>query len=272
MVPAPNPVPTAESGPKLLEHAAWFDANWMWFSTAFFPISLLLICLLFSGSVKQKLDNPYVVGWLSATFYFTHHIEEHAYDFRGWRYAFVPNFNHGVGTLLFPECKEHITCPLYPSIGTSINVSAIWLGFVITMVSAHYLGPEYAYAGHVNWGMAVVNAGLAHLLPWPILGYNPGAVQSLFMFSFGVWALSRCGWKFATVCIVNGMAFHSICFGIGIKLLMKFGLPGELDGVLCFIMCWAVPLLLAKYMGPKLIDSEFALVPADDKTSGVEMA
>jgi hypothetical protein len=36
------------------------------------------------------------LGWLTVPFYLIHQTEEHAYDLRGWRYAFVPNFNHGV--------------------------------------------------------------------------------------------------------------------------------------------------------------------------------
>lgn len=235
----------------MLENATWFETNWMWFSTLFFPVSLLLICIASSGPVRQKLENPYVVGWLSATFYFIHQTEEHLYDMRGWRYAFVPSFNHGIGALLFPECEQHITCPLDPANTAAINVVAIWFGFVVTMVLAHYLGPEFRYAGHFNWGMCIANALVGHLLPWAFLGYNPGAVQSLFMFSFGVWAISRGGTKFAAACIANGVLFHVVCFGIGIKVLMKLGLPTTLDSVPCFVFTTVVPLLFAKKVPPQ---------------------
>lgn len=222
----------------------------MWGSTALFPISLVLICVLFNGSIKQKLDNPYVIGWLSATFYFIHQTEEHGYDFRGWRYAFVPGFNHKIGPILFPECGKFVTCPLDPPVATVINVVAIWIGFSVTMVLAHYLGPEYAYAGYFNWGMAVVNAFTGHLLPWVFSGYNAGAVQSIFMFVFGMWAISKGGFKFTAACLANGLLFHAFCFGVCLKLLYYLQLPNRLDAVPCFIFTTAVPLLFAKNFPP----------------------
>ena len=56
-----------------------------------------------------------------------HQMEEHAYDFRGWRYAFVPGFNHGVGALLFKECEKlgHLRCPLEPRVTSEVNVVGV---------------------------------------------------------------------------------------------------------------------------------------------------
>jgi len=269
---AANPAPTAQSGPNILNDASWFDANWMWFSTGFFVVSLFLICFRFSGSIRQKLDNPYVIGWLGATFYFIHQTEEHGYDLRGWRYAFVPSFNHVLGPILFPDCEQYVTCPLDPLVTTGINVTAIWFGFVLTMVCAHYLGPKYAYAGYFNWGMSIVNAFGGHLLPWVLTGYNPGALQSFFQFSFGVWAISRCGPKFAAVCIANGILFHAICFGVGIKVLMKLGLPLILDIVPCFLMTSMVPLLLARWVPIPPRDSDSSSDSDTDSSSKSETA
>ena len=45
--------------------------------------------------VFEDRCNTQVLGWLTVPFYLCHQMEEHAYDFRGWRYAFVPGFNHG---------------------------------------------------------------------------------------------------------------------------------------------------------------------------------
>merc|ERR1740121_3162698 len=94
--------------------------------------------------------------------------------------------------------------------------------------------------------MSIVNAVGGHLVPWALVGYNPGAFQSLFMFAFGVWAISRGGAKFAAACIFNGVIFHAICFGAFINLLMKLGLPTVYDVVPCIFMTTALPLLFAK--------------------------
>ena len=55
-----------------------------------------------------------------------------------------------------------------------VNVGCVWIGFVLCMICAHYLRGPYAYAGICNWGMCIVNALGGHLLPWVLMGYNPG--------------------------------------------------------------------------------------------------
>ena len=47
------------------------------------------------GKLMSNSANIQVLGWLTVPFYLLHQTEEHAYDLRGWRYAFVPGFNHG---------------------------------------------------------------------------------------------------------------------------------------------------------------------------------
>mmetsp|Transcript_89754 Transcript_89754/g.279280 ORF Transcript_89754/g.279280 Transcript_89754/m.279280 type:complete len:281 (+) Transcript_89754:129-971(+) len=252
--PAPNPAPTKESGPALLVGVPWIDANWMYISCVICPISFLIIWFAFKGSFKDKLKNPYVIGWLSTSFYFMHQVEEHALDFRGWHYAFVPGFNYEVGPVLFPICDilGHNHCPITPRLGTYINVVAIWIGFSLTMVIAHYKGGKYAYAGIVNWGMSFVNGIAGHLVPWILMGYNSGAVQSLlFLVPFGLWAFTRDGPKFAVACIANGMIFHMAAFGMGVNLMLKFSLPPEFDAVLCFVFSCIVPLAIAGKMAPE---------------------
>jgi len=252
--PAPNPAPVAETGAKLLEGVPWFDSHWMIIATILFPVALFVIWFAFPGSLRQKLKNPYVIGWLAVPFYFSHQTEEHYYDARGWRYGFVPGFNHGVGALIFPECNliNHLLCPADVRMATYINVVATWIGFSATMVFAHYKGGRYVYAGLCNWGMCVVNALGGHLLPWMFIGYNSGAVQSIFLFSFGAWAITRDGLKFAAVCFLNGMFFHGFAFGVGINMMFKFRfLPSEFDAFLCLLTSTVFPIVLAHKFAPE---------------------
>jgi len=259
---APNPVPTAMFGPKLLEGATWFDSNWPFVGSFFFPIALTIPFLPFlytRSSVKSAFDDalrsPYVLGWLTVPFYLCHQMEEHAYDLRGWRYAFVPGFNHGVGALIFKECEKlgHLRCPLEPRITSEVNVGSIWIGFSLCMIAAQCLRGPYAYAGLCNWGMCMVNAFGGHLLPWLFLGYNPGAVQSVFQFAFGVWFLCRCPGtlRFAATAILDGIIFHIITFGLGTNLVLKFHCPTEVVGLLGIICTTLLPLGLARLAAPK---------------------
>eukprot|EP00434_Breviolum_minutum_P041934 symbB.v1.2.037308.t1/scaffold5471.1/size26785/3 len=269
---APNPVPTAMFGPELLEGSTWFDSNWPFVGCFLFPIALTIPFLPFlytRSSVKSAFDDalrsPYVLGWLTVPFYLLHQTEEHAYDLRGWRYAFVPGFNHGVGALVFKECEKlgHLRCPLEPRVTSEVNVGSIWIGFSLCMIAAQCLRGPYAYAGLCNWGMCMgqihmestsaENAFGGHLIPWLFLGYNPGAVQSLFQFGFGVWFLSRCPGtlRFAATAIFDGIIFHIITFGFGTNLVLKFHCPTEVVGLLGIITTTLLPLGLARLAAPK---------------------
>jgi len=239
----------------MLKGAPWLDANWPYISTFLCPIFFLLPLAL-TKSPRQALQNPYVLGWLPVAFYCWHQTEEHAHDLRGWRYAFVPNFNHTVGALLFKSCETigHLSCPLNTRLTLYVNVMVVWVGFVGTMVSAHYLGGPYVFAGLVNWGMSVVNAFGGHLLPFLFMGYNPGAFQSLFMFLFGIYAISRGGRRLAVASIVNGVLFHIITFGVGTNLVLVAHWPEELMAVLSVVGTWPMPLLVARYFAPRQYD------------------
>lgn len=258
---APNPAPTAMSGLEVLKGATWFETNWPFMSSFFFPIALVVPFLPFffsRPSIKSAfldaLRSPYVLGWLTVPFYLIHQTEEHAYDLRGWRYAFVPNFNHGVGALMF-DCEKqgHLRCPLEPRITLEANVGCVWIGFVVCMICAHYLRGPYAYAGICNWGMCIVNSLGGHLLPWLLMGYNPGAFQSLFQVAFGIYVLATCPGtcRFAAVAIFNGILFHAIVFGIGTSISIKLGWPTEVTGLLGIIFTTAVPLRLASCFAPR---------------------
>mmetsp|Transcript_59935 Transcript_59935/g.128633 ORF Transcript_59935/g.128633 Transcript_59935/m.128633 type:complete len:281 (+) Transcript_59935:75-917(+) len=245
----PNPVPDQDSGPLLLEKACWLDANWMFISAVILPISLIYIFATERISIKNRL----FLGWLTVPFYCWHQWEEHAWDLCGWRYAFVPNFNHGVGALLFKECQTlgHLTCPLEPRLGSYINIPLVWMGFPVTMVLAKIWGGPFEFAGHMNWGMCFMNAMGGHLLPWILTGsYNPGAVQSIFMALAATAIMSSGGPKFFAVCVLNGALFHAICFGLGMNLILKANAPQEIEVVLCFLLSTVVPLQLARLAAP----------------------
>ena len=236
------------SGPNLLKDASWFDANWPFLSAVFVPIGLVALSIGCKGmSWGQALRNAIVVGWLAPIFYCWHQTEEHAYDMRGWRYAFVPSFNHKTGALLFPECEKvgYESCPLDPRITTYVNVVVVWIGFPLTMLVAQFY-PEYEYAGLFNWGMSVVNAVGGHLLPWLLAGYNPGAAQSIFMAAFGLYAITREGFTLAVLCLLNGVILHVVCFGVGMNLILKAQVPEEVEMLLCLICSSAVPLFMAR--------------------------
>mmetsp|Transcript_50052 Transcript_50052/g.116806 ORF Transcript_50052/g.116806 Transcript_50052/m.116806 type:complete len:278 (+) Transcript_50052:61-894(+) len=260
--PLPNPVPTAESGPALLKDATWFDSSWPFMSSFLFPIFCLLPFFL-DKSPRRALQNPYVLGWLVVAAYCSHQMEEHAYDMRGWRYAFVPSFNHGFGAFAFKECERlgHTLCPLDPRITTYVNVILVWVGFVLTMLWAHWFKGPYAYAGLCNWGMSVVNAAGGHLLPWILQGYNPGAFQSLFMFGFGIYAITRCGPRFAGMCIFNGLVLHILTFAVGVNLVLKADFPEEVMGVLTILCSWPIPLAIARIAAPR----EYTKLAEDDE-------
>lgn len=63
-------------------------------------VFLQLITIL----LGRRVGVDQVLGWMTLPFYLCHQTEEHAYDLRGWRYAFVPNFNHGVSRRKFNRC------------------------------------------------------------------------------------------------------------------------------------------------------------------------
>mmetsp|Transcript_13230 Transcript_13230/g.30035 ORF Transcript_13230/g.30035 Transcript_13230/m.30035 type:complete len:287 (-) Transcript_13230:87-947(-) len=260
----PNPMPTAESGPRLLEGAGWFDANWMFVSGVLCPLSLLLMFKLIKGSLEEKLRNPLFAGWLTVPVYCLHQVEEHAYDLRGWRYAFVPSFNHGTGSQLFSICDKttHLTCPLDVRTTMYVNVLLVWVGFSLTMVAAHVLGGRYALAGLFNWGTATVNGLGGHLLPALFsLSYNPGALQSLMMVPMGILLTTRCGLKYFGLCMLCGALAHIIMFAIGINLVLKVGLPAPVEAALVLFCSTALPLAFASCVPVDLDDTSFVMKP-----------
>mmetsp|Transcript_81317 Transcript_81317/g.230389 ORF Transcript_81317/g.230389 Transcript_81317/m.230389 type:complete len:281 (-) Transcript_81317:60-902(-) len=245
----PNPTPTRDSGPALLVGAGWFNTNWMFVSGVLCPLLVCLLLLFFKGSLKKKFQNPLFVGWLTVPVYCLHQLEEHGYDARGWRHAFVPDFNYGVGNILFPICDDisHITCPLNVLTTTYVNVLLIWVSFSMTMVAAHALGGRYRLAGLFNWGTSTANGLVGHVMPAMLAQqYNPGCLQSLFiMVPMGIFVMSRCGLKFFALAMLCGALAHIVMFGIGINLVLRAGVPPPVEAVLIVISGTALPLAFA---------------------------
>lgn len=253
--------PGPDSGPYILKimDASWLDANWMFISAALCPIVLIVVLIAFMLRMRKLrqpfsdcVKNPYFSGWLCCAFYLAHQVEEHAYDLRGWRYAFVPDFNHGLGTSLFGFiCGGAEACPLDPALTTYINVPCIWIGFPCTMIVAHLAGGRYAYAGLCNWGTSVVNGAVGHILP-AILGlrYDPGLAQSLVMVPVGIYLMSQAGKRYLKCCIVCGVLFHVIGFGLGIPSILISGFPAWSE-IFVMLMCSiCLPLMVADFMAP----------------------
>jgi len=252
----PNPEPTAETGPKLLEYATWLEANWMIISTYAAFILLILLCVLFRGSVQEKLANHSFVAWLVVVAYMVHQTEEHYYDLRGWRYAFVPDFNHGLGKLLFPLCDDisHLTCPVNTALGMYINVFFVWLSFPLTILVSNVLGGKYFIAGYLNWGFAVANGLMGHIVPMILTQeYNPGVFQSLVMVPLGIWLIvRRFETKFLPVCILNGILAHIIFAAVGINIIFHLGAAEETEILWCIVAGFVQPLLIVAITGDVL--------------------
>ena len=87
----------------------WMEANWMFVSWAFglFGFGILV------ARIQQR--DAFWYGWLALVMYLFHQSEEHAYDLRGWRYAFVPYMNEGFGKVLFASVCVIVYC-VQPSV------------------------------------------------------------------------------------------------------------------------------------------------------------
>ena len=220
--------PVASSGPALLagtnldgSAVSWFDAHWMFFSWAFALVGLGILVARF------PLRDPLWAGWLAPVMYGFHQSEEHAFDFRGWRYSFVPYMNEGFGKILFgaacgPDGAHN--CPLDPAMTTWINVMLIWVGFGGCMAFATAYPERFLFAGMLNWGVAVINGLGGHLLQVVLTqSYNPGCVQSALMVPLGLYIIV--GSQRPVLCLGVGVLVHVIGFGVGINLVLRAGLP-----------------------------------------------
>ena len=224
--------PVTSSGPLMLAAGnldgtptSWLEENWMFFSWAFALFGLGVLV------TKPLLRDPYWQGWLAFVAYCFHQSEEHAYDFRGWRYSFVPSMDDGFGQAFFgaacpASSGSAIGCPVDPKQAMYINTVAIWIGFGGCMVLATFHPDRFLFAGSLNWGTAVINGLFGHLVMVVVArAYNPGCVQSAIMVPLGlyiIWGSAR-PW----LCLANGLLFHVLAFGVGINVVLRGHAPEE---------------------------------------------
>ena len=221
MAPVPSSGPALLSSPNIDGSVvSWMEANWMFvaWSGGCFGLGILI------ARIKQR--DTFWYGWLALVMYLFHQAEEHGYDFRGWRYAFVPYMNEGIGQVLFSSlCTPgQSPCPLDPKMTLYINTMMIWVGFGGCMLAAHYNPQRFLLAGSLSWGTATVNGLGGHVLPaLASFSYNPGAVQSFVMVPLGIYIIRASGRPW--LCMANGLSAHLLAFGVGINLMYRTHLP-----------------------------------------------
>ena len=238
--------PVASSGAAILRHGnldgtatSWLEANWMFLSLTFAIVGLGAL------AVRYPNRDPMWHGWLAPVMYCIHQTEEHAYDFRGWHYSFVPDLNEGfIGRAFAAACPDgEISCPMDPKMTLFVNAGAIWVGFGGCMLAAA-VNPRFVFAGYLCWGTAIVNGLFGHLLPALLtLSYNPGCVQSAVMVPLGVYVISRS--QRPKLCVANGFLFHAIAFGMGLNVILRARAPEAAVAVITVVMALLVPLAIA---------------------------
>lgn len=248
--------PTPASGPELLASpnldgtaVSWMQANWMFVAWAGALLGLGVLVGRLSARPALVRD-PYWYGWLGLVMYLFHQAEEHGYDFRGWRYSFVPYLNDGIGAVIFSgACAAGggAGCPLDPKITLYVNTVLIWAGFGGCMVVAHLRPERFLLAGSLSWGTAVVNGLGGHILP-ALAGasYNPGLVQSLVMVPLGIFVVRASGRPW--LCLASGLAAHVVAFGAGLNLVLRAGLPEAATLLFSALAGAALPLGVAWYV------------------------
>ena len=230
---------------------SWMEANWMFIAWAggLFGLGVL------AGRAGKR--DPFWYGWLALVMYCLHQAEEHAYDARGWRYAFVPHLNEGIGKALFSELciADQAACPVDPKMALYINTIMIWVGFAGCMVAAHLRPEVFLLAGSLSWGTAVVNGLGGHVLPaLASFTYNPGLIQSLLMVPLGIFIIRGSGRPW--LCLANGLGAHIIALGIGINVLYRAQLPEAATTIFFNLLGGlALPLALSSYLRPHSTDA-----------------
>ncbi len=242
---------TASSGPDVLtginadgSQVTWFEANWPFISWAIF--------LFGSGILAARWKNrdQHWYGWLAMIAYCLHQSEEHAYDLRGWRYAFVPALNFGPISEMYKEActgLDPMGCPLDPKVTFYVNTMLIWVGFGGCMVAAALQPNRFLFAGSLNWGTSVVNGIGGHIMPALLTkSYNPGVVQSIFMVPLGISLICKSGRPF--LCIFYGILTH-IALVIGINLIFRFHTDEAITmTILMFVVCPVLTLAISNYV------------------------
>jgi len=254
--------PTSSSGPELLAGlnldgtpVSWLEANWPFLSWAAF--------LFGAGILVSRWPQRHTAawdGWLAFVMYCLHQSEEHAYDIRGWRYAFIPSLNTGPIRELFRDiCADsELACPMDPKMTLYINGIAIWVGFGGCMVVAMVYPHRFLASGYLNWGMAIINGVFGHIVTAILTrSYNPGVVQSLFMVPLGLFLLLQQSKNAAHrhrpvlgICLAFGVAAHLVLVG-SVKLAYRF--RNHVHNNMSVIM--AGPLVFASLVLPLILSN-----------------
>lgn len=265
-----KPIPS--SGPDILaglnadnSRVTWMEANWMFISWAFFlfgsgylaatvPCRRRSVDDMSTSGTRRDRYRELWYGWLSVVMYCLHQSEEHGYDMRGWRYAFVPSLNYGpIHELYRDACSkayDPLSCPLDPKITLYVNTVAIWIGFAgcMTVATLWSIDDRFLLVGSLNWGTAIINGIGGHFVPALLTAsYNPGVAQSAIMVPLGIYVVCQTGnplW----LCISNGILFHALLIA-GVKLTFHLHTPEALTAIVFTLTSGLlVPLGISTYM------------------------
>jgi hypothetical protein len=119
-----------------------------------------------------RWSDPFFLLPLVWPMYLLHQFEEHGFDVRGERYAFLGAMCHTLGF------DEVATCPADQPFIFAVNVIACSVAFVVPRATRR----TRPLLAAMPWGVPLVNA-LSHLAAAVIeRAYNPGLVTSLVLF------------------------------------------------------------------------------------------
>lgn len=211
--------------------ASWLDANWM-----FLGPYIGLLCLL--RAHHRTLGSTYFLAWVLVPIYALHQFEEHAYDIRFRRYAYMEFFNSMVTFLKLEITVRQITL---------VNIITVWVGFPLAAWRLDSDGDELPAA--FQWAMAVVH-GTFHLVSALLHGYNPGAAQSLIMVPLGVQFLRLVGKRHGRQAVIAALTYgclvsHLIATLFPLRLVKDKVISDKALALWLAFMCCVLPLTVA---------------------------
>ena len=142
-------------------------------------------------------------------------------------------------------------CPLDPKITLYVNIVTIFVGFGGCLVAAT-LNARFVYSIYLNWGAALVNGLMGHIVPMLLTqSYNPGVVQSLVMVPVAVWLLVTKATLYPplpVLCLLNGLALHVFLI-LGVHSILHFQTNEALTMTVVMLLgSFVLPLTLSKYV------------------------
>ena len=142
-------------------------------------------------------------------------------------------------------------CPLDPKITLYVNIVTIFMGFGGCLVAAT-LNARFVYSIYLNWGAALVNGLMGHIVPMLLTqSYNPGVVQSLVMVPVAVWLLVTKATLYPplpVLCLLNGLALHVFLI-LGVQSILNFQTNEALTMTVVMLLgSFVLPLVLSNYV------------------------